>query len=81
MKVKYSKNIRSKKPDSEKDTRIEGYEKTNIREKCNLIPKTSPVYYAYMLLPITKNMQDKNECCPFRNIHSGEMQRHQLQDQ
>ena len=32
-------------------------------------------------MPITKHVQGKNECCPFRNKHSEKIWRHRLQDQ
>ena len=38
---------------------IKGFVKSNIQDKYNITPKTSPVYYADMLLPITKNIHDK----------------------
>ena len=55
------KHTRSGKPDVEESPRIEGCVNKNIKEKYNLAPKTLPVDYTYMLLPITKNIQGKNE--------------------
>ena len=58
--VEIFKRSISGKPDVEDDPHIEGCVKINIQEKYNLIPKTLPVYYAYMLLPIKQNVQGKN---------------------
>ena len=53
------KRTRSGKTDAEEDSHIEGCVNPNIQEKYNLTHKTSSVYYADMLLPLTKNMQGK----------------------
>ena len=48
------KRTRSGKPDTEEASHIEGYVNSNIQEKYNLTPKTSPVDYSEILLPLTK---------------------------
>ena len=48
------KHNRSGKPDAEEASHIEGCVKPNIQENYNLTHKTSSVYYADMLLPLTK---------------------------
>ena len=53
--------------DTEENQRIKGCMDPNIHEKYNIIPKTSPLNYSDTLPPLTKNMQDKNKCCPFKN--------------
>ena len=70
----------SGKPYAKETLHIGEYANTNIQDKYNLIPKTSPVDYADMLPPI-KNMQGKNELCRFSNMHSWKMISHHLQEQ
>ena len=53
------KSIRSGKPYAEEASHIEGCVNPNIKEVYKLTPKNSPVDYAYILLPLTKNMQGK----------------------
>ena len=64
---------RSGKLDAEEFSHIEGCVKQNIQENYNLTHKTSSLYYADMLLPLTKISRVKNKCCPFRNCHSGKI--------
>ena len=61
------------KLDAEEASHIEVCVNPNIQEKYKLAPKNSPVDYADMLLPLTKNMQGKNKCCPFSNWYSGKI--------
>ena len=67
------KFTRSGKLDVEEDPRIERCVITKIQDKYNLTPKNPPVNYADTLLPITKDIQEKNECFPFRNMYSGKI--------
>ena len=53
------KRTRSGKQDAQKASQIESCVNPNIKEIYKLTPKTSPVSYAEMLLPLTKNMQGK----------------------
>ena len=53
------KITRSGKPDAEEDSHIEVCVNPYIEDNYNPNPKTSPVDYADMLLPLTKNMQGK----------------------
>ena len=53
------KCTRSGKPDAEEGSHIEGCVNPKIQEKYNITTKTSPVYYSYVLLPVTKNTQGK----------------------
>ena len=50
---------------------IQGYMNTSIYENYNLTPQFLTVDYDDMLLPITKNMQGRNECCTINDRHSG----------
>ena len=61
------------KPDVGEASHIEGCVNPNIQEKYNLTHKNSSVYYADMLLPLTKIYRVKNKCCPFSNWHSGKI--------
>ena len=54
---------------------------TNIHENYNLIPKTITLYYTYMLLPITKSLQGRNECCTINHRHMGTIRMHHFKDQ
>ena len=54
------KRTRSGKPYVEASSRIKGCENTKFKEKYNLTNKTLPVYYADMLLPITKKYMVRN---------------------
>ena len=54
-----SKHNISGKLDVEEDPQIGWFVNTNIQEKWNFTPKTLPVYYADMLMPITKHMKGK----------------------
>ena len=54
-----SKRTRPEKPDAEEDSHIEGCANPKIQDKYNPTPKNSPVDYADMFLPLTKNMQGK----------------------
>ena len=67
------KRTRSGKPDVEKASHIERFLNPDIKEMYKLTPKTSSVYYADMLLPLTKICRVKNKCCPFSNWHSGKI--------
>ena len=51
---KIFKHNRSGKPDAEEASHIEGCVNPNINEKYNLTHKTSSLYYADILLPLTK---------------------------
>ena len=53
------KRTRPGKPDMEDISHIEGCVNPNIQEKYKLAPKTSPVNYSDVLLPLTKNIQGK----------------------
>ena len=53
------KLTRSGKPDAQEASHIEVCVNPNMKEIYKLTPKTSPVSYAEMLLPLTKNMQGK----------------------
>ena len=53
------KHTRSGKLDVEEASHIEVCVKPNIKQKYDLTTKTSPVEYADMLLPLTKNIQGK----------------------
>ena len=53
------KSTRPGKPDSEDASHIEGCVNPKIQEKYNITTKTSPVYYSYMLLHVTKNKEGK----------------------
>ena len=53
------KSTRPRKPDGGEDPCIKIYMNPNIQDKYSLTTKTSPVDYAGMLLPQTKNMQGK----------------------
>ena len=55
------KRTRSGKPYEEEDSHLEGFVNPNIQEKYNLTHKTSSVYYAGMLLPLTKIFRVKNK--------------------
>ena len=68
-----SKRTRSDKPDAEEASHIEGCVNPNIQKKYNPAHKNSSVYYADILLPLTKICRVKNKCCRFRNDHSGEI--------
>ena len=72
---------RSVKLDVEEYPHIEGFVKPNIQEKYTLTTKTSPLYYADVLLPLKKNMNGENRCCPLSNCHSGKIRRQNFQDQ
>ena len=67
------KSTRPGKSDAGENPCIEGCVNPNIQDKYSLNTKTSPLDYSVMLMPLTKNMQDKNKCCPFRNWHSGKI--------
>ena len=54
------KRTRAGKPDADEASHIEGCTNPNIQDKYKLTPKTSPVDYDEMLLPLTKSMQGKN---------------------
>ena len=54
-----SKRTRSGKPDVEEASHIEVCLNPKIQYKYNLSHKNSPVDYADMLLPLTKNIQGK----------------------
>ena len=54
-----SKRTISGKTDVEEDPCIEGCVNIKIQDKYILTPKNGIVYYADMLLPLTKNMQGK----------------------
>ena len=54
--IEIFKHNRYGKLNVEEDPRIEGCVKQKIQDKDNLTPNTLPVYYAYMLLPITNHM-------------------------
>ena len=61
------KHTRSRKPDVEETSKIEGCVYPNIQEKCNLTHKTSLVDYSDTLMSLTKIFRVKNKCDPFRN--------------
>ena len=61
-----SKRTRSGKPELDKTPLIEGCENIRIKYKYNLVPKNLPVYYADILLPITKNVQGKQLMLSFQ---------------
>ena len=50
----------------EEAPRIEGCVNQKIQENESLTPKTLPVYYAYMLMPITNNIQGKKRMPSFQ---------------
>ena len=70
---KISKSTIPGKLDAGEDPRIEGYANPNIQDMYSLTPKTLPVYYADMLLPLTKIFRVKNICCSLRNHQSGKI--------
>ena len=65
------KRNRSGKLDAEEASHIEGCVNPNIQGKYKLTHKTPSVYYADMLLPLTKTFTVKNKFCPLSNCHSG----------
>ena len=70
---KIFKRARSGKQDVGEASHIEGFLNPHIQEKYNLNKKNSSVYYADMLLPLTKVCKVRNELCPFSNLHSGKI--------
>ena len=61
------KRTRSGKPYAGEASHIEGCVNPKIQEKYNLTPENSSVDYADLLLPLTKNIQGKNQCFTFSN--------------
>ena len=51
------KHARSGNLDVEEDLRIEGCSNQDINDKYRSTPQNAPVYYADMLLHLTKNVQ------------------------
>ena len=56
---KILKRTRSEKLDAGEDSHIEVCVNPKIQDKYNLTPKTSPVDYYDMLLPLTKTIQSE----------------------
>ena len=61
------KYTRPGKPYVEEAPCIEGCLNPKIQENYIITRKKSTVYYAYVLLTITKTVQGKNKFCPFIN--------------